>query len=577
MATASLSFTGRLGVAVLLGWFTVTALVQGADDQEALRRKALALNDITGDNPILGEIKTLVKDQAGTKKLLRVAVPMAKQKHQPFNYNGAYILARAALQLRELDASKIFYQICAEQASKLQSEQKLKEAYVGTWLIIEALYKDKKYDECAKLSQEFLETLDRQGVAPKLKTAVLQDMIRAKVKQGKVDEANRLVDHLLEARGSDWRNLELKAWLQGETGRRQDALKLYQKVLARIGEDEELEKDEKSEAQDQIRERMIELLVKLGKKDEAGQVMDDILKGKKDNLTKLELKAELHKLIGQNDAALKTYEKLLERIPMDDSLKEDLKEAAQDAVREDIIRLLVKLGKLDEAGRVLNEALQGKKDDVGTLEYKARLQMMVGQYSAAARTYEELLARVPKEDKFEDKAKAEEAIRYALSNVYVEMNLIDKATEQLKMLLAKNPDSPSYNNDLGYIWADHDQNLEEAEKLIRKAIEEDRKQRNVHADATFDPGANGAYLDSLGWVLFKLKQFPEAKKYLLEAIKAEDGDNIEIYDHLGEVYMALGEKAQAVDIWRKALGLEIKSLREKQRKAEVQKKLKANE
>jgi tetratricopeptide (TPR) repeat protein len=290
------------------------------------------------------------------------------------------------------------------------------------------------------------------------------------------------------------------------------------------------------------------------------------------------LKARLQQLAGQNAAAVKTFEELLERIPKDESVKDEQKAAVQDEVREEIMRLLVlKLGKLDDAGRVLNDWLKGKKEDIGTLEQKARFQMLVGHYSAAARTYEEMLARIPKEDSLEDKAKAEELVRYSLTNVYVEMNLVDKATEQLKMLLAKNPDNPSYNNDLGYIWADHDQNLQEAEKLIRKAIEEDRKQRNVRSEGSAEPGDNGAYLDSLGWVLFKQKKYQEAKKYLLEATKADEGDNIEIYDHLGDVYLALGEKTKAANIWRKALGLEIKSLREKQRKAEVEKKLKANE
>ena len=46
--------------------------------------------------------------------------------------------------------------------------------------------------------------------------------------------------------------------------------------------------------------------------------------------------------------------------------------------------------------------------------------------------------------------------------------------EELQTLLKKKPNNPTYNNDLGYIWADHDMNLEESEKLIRKAIEEER-------------------------------------------------------------------------------------------------------
>ena len=47
-----------------------------------------------------------------------------------------------------------------------------------------------------------------------------------------------------------------------------------------------------------------------------------------------------------------------------------------------------------------------------------------------------------------------------------------------------------------------------------------RKRRQASPD--FDPATdrdNGAYLDSLGWVLFKKGDLKEAKKYLLEALK----------------------------------------------------------
>src|SRR5438128_1947299 len=131
MATLHVPFRSGLILAVFLSLFGSAGAIRAADDEATLRRKALALNDVTGDNPILGEIKTLVKDAAGTRKLLREATTMAKQKEQPFNYNGAYILGRTAFILEDLDASRVFFRICAEQASKLQSAQKLGEAYLN--------------------------------------------------------------------------------------------------------------------------------------------------------------------------------------------------------------------------------------------------------------------------------------------------------------------------------------------------------------------------------------------------------------------------------------------------------------
>src|SRR5262249_27969744 len=79
------------------------------------------------------------------------------------------------------------------------------------------------------------------------------------------------------------------------------------------------------------------------------------------------------------------------------------------------------------------------------------------------------------------------------------------------------------------------------------------------------------------WVLFKQKKYEEAKKYLLEAVKQEEGQHAEILDHLGDVYLALGEKAEAIAAWKKAIEAARDTKREQARKEEVEKKLKAHQ
>src|SRR5438045_8830581 len=106
-ATGTLS--GRLIVGVLFVMILAapsrTAPVP-VDDEQALRQKALKLNEVTGDDPILGQIVTLLEDKDNTKKLLAVALKMAKEKAKDkdplFNINATYILARTAARLHEL-------------------------------------------------------------------------------------------------------------------------------------------------------------------------------------------------------------------------------------------------------------------------------------------------------------------------------------------------------------------------------------------------------------------------------------------------------------------------------------------
>jgi tetratricopeptide (TPR) repeat protein len=67
---------------------------------------------------------------------------------------------------------------------------------------------------------------------------------------------------------------------------------------------------------------------------------------------------------------------------------------------------------------------------------------------------------------------------------------------------------------------------------------------------------NAAYLDSLGWVLFKLKQPKQALDYLLKAVQLAKEPDATVYDHLGDTYAALDQPKKAREAWRKSLELE---------------------
>jgi len=93
-------------------------------------------------------------------------------------------------------------------------------------------------------------------------------------------------------------------------------------------------------------------------------------------------------------------------------------------------------------------------------------------------------------------------------------------------------------NDLGYMFADRGVHLDEALKMIQKAVE-------------LDP-QNGAFLDSLGWVYFKLGQYGPAEENLHKAIDRQATD-ASIHDHLGQVYEATGRWKLAVLQWERSM------------------------
>jgi tetratricopeptide (TPR) repeat protein len=117
-----------------------------------------------------------------------------------------------------------------------------------------------------------------------------------------------------------------------------------------------------------------------------------------------------------------------------------------------------------------------------------------------------------------------------------------QAEKYFQKCLQLQPDFAEALNYLGYMWAEHGLNLDQARGLIEKAVKIEPK--------------NAAYLDSLAWVLFKLNQPKAALPYALEAAKLSDQPDATVYDHIGDIYASLNQLTDARAAWRKSLSLE---------------------
>jgi len=257
---------------------------------------------------------------------------------------------------------------------------------------------------------------------------------------------------------------------------------------------------------------------------------------------------------------------------------DDTVENIKPFVMEKMIETLARQEKYDDALKLTDKLIEATDNGWYFLRLKAIVLREAGKLDESVGAFEDAIERLGKATlKDEERNRFVDYCRYQLSGVYTDMAKIDKAAEQLQKLLKAHPDSSTYNNDLGYVWADHDMNLDESERMIRKALDQDKEERKklkeqglLEADEDHD---NAAYLDSLGWVLFKKKNYAEAKKYLSEATKYDEGKHVEIFDHLGDVHKALGEKDEAVAIWKKALQLDNVGKRDETRKEAIRKKL----
>ena len=156
----------------------------------------------------------------------------------------------------------------------------------------------------------------------------------------------------------------------------------------------------------------------------------------------------------------------------------------------------------------------------------------------------------------------DEELLYALGTVLERSGATQEALTRMRELLVVNPRNAAALNFIGYTLADHGEQLEEAERLVRRALA-------IHPDS-------GAYLDSLGWVQFRRGDVVRATGTLERAAELEP-DEPTILEHLGDAYGGVSRRDAAVGAYRRALEAmrTADDPQARERTAVVERKLKA--
>lgn len=124
-----------------------------------------------------------------------------------------------------------------------------------------------------------------------------------------------------------------------------------------------------------------------------------------------------------------------------------------------------------------------------------------------------------------------------------EAGLYDKAADLFHKAIAMDPaNAAEPYNYLGYMWAEQNSHLDEAEDAIKRALQ-------------LDP-ENGAYLDSMAWVEYRQGKYDQALENLKRAIENLPREDAVVFEHLGDVYLKLNRVSQALESWQKAKTLD---------------------
>ena len=197
----------------------------------------------------------------------------------------------------------------------------------------------------------------------------------------------------------------------------------------------------------------------------------------------------------------------------------------------------------ERAVRLLGDARRRFPGAPEIVYYLAIAQREAKQSQQAVATFEEALheAQLDEDDDF---VNAKFYFNYGAAAE--QAGLYNKAADLLRKSIALDPEnSAEASNYLGYMWADHNMNLEEAEAMIRRALQSEPN--------------NASYLDSLGWVEFRKGQFDRALDDLLRAAKTAEREDPVVFEHIGDTYLKLNQTRQALEAWQKALSLDPKN------------------
>ncbi len=132
-------------------------------------------------------------------------------------------------------------------------------------------------------------------------------------------------------------------------------------------------------------------------------------------------------------------------------------------------------------------------------------------------------------------------LRFQLGSLYERASDHKAAEDIFVAVLTKDPNHAPSLNYLGYMWAESGKNLDRAHEMLVRAVGKEP--------------TNGAYVDSLGWVYFRLGNLELAEKHLTDATNLLPRDAT-VHEHLGDVLAKRGEMDRALRSYRTALSLD---------------------
>lgn len=200
--------------------------------------------------------------------------------------------------------------------------------------------------------------------------------------------------------------------------------------------------------------------------------------------------------------------------------------------------------KIDKALEVVGSSLKERKDLPQLYAIHASLLDEKGEYKTAASTLKNGVENFP------DNVQ----LRFFLGTITDHVGTKVEVVEHMKKVVEMDPNHVQGLNYLAFTYADMGQNLDEAEKLVKRALELEPKDAYI--------------IDTHGWVLYRKGQFEDAIKVLEAAYQLQPNEAV-IAEHLGDAYLKVQMSDKARSMYQRAAEIEVDERKVKDIRAKI--------
>jgi tetratricopeptide (TPR) repeat protein len=304
--------------------------------------------------------------------------------------------------------------------------------------------------------------------------------------------------------------------------------KMYQEYLEKVFNDTAIDIDAKVMT-------LIPLIEKLDKDTTLGEsvmkMADMILAAHPGNVKAIVTKADVYYSTNRKKEALAEYMKAI-----------NITDTVPSSVWIQLYVLCTELEQYDDLITTTKKGIQSNPDDPFGYFYAAVAYQQKKDFTEASHAITSGLdlEKKLKDQKLSFAPQLKLQMLITLGDVSYELKNYTRSDSAYEAALEIDPNNATVLNNYAYYLSERNEDLEKAERMSKKS--------NLLIDN------NSAFLDTYAWIMYKMKNYKEALKWIEQAMELPDAQNRpDLLDHYGDILSKLGQADKATEKWQKAL------------------------